>query len=119
MTTKLGAFGVADEEIGRFNRTLPPKTAVQYDARWELGLEVMRWFHYRYGLEFGFCGKIESVAKLRELMTPRYNTYFLGKGVPKKILPYLEQIIIQPRIDEFCEVFKDVLAEIELLREAQ
>jgi len=115
----LGTFGVAAEEIGRFNRTLPPKTKVQYDSRWELGLEVVRWFHYRYGVDFNFIGPVKSVQELREMMTPRYQDYFISKGVPKKTMPFLTNILIEPRIQEFCELFKDVLAEIELLREAQ
>lgn len=119
MTTMLGTFGVADEEIGRFNRTLPPKTKVQYDARWELGLEVVRWFHYRYNVDHTFIGRVNSVEELRKNMVPRYQAYFIAKGVPKKMFPALDTILIEPRIQEFCELFKDVLAEIELLREAR
>ena len=108
-------MGLQDEEIGRFSRTLPPKTAVQYDARWELGIEVVRWFHYRYAQSVSPIMLIDSVAKLHEVMGAAYNQY-LGPKFPKKVWPLCRDIVIGPRIREFEEAFKDVLAEIEILR---
>lgn len=112
----IGAIGIGlkDEEIGRFSRTLPPKTTVQYDARWELGLEVVRWFHYRY--DFVVSGQvIDSVATLHKVMGDNYDRYLSG-SFPKKVWPLCREIVITPRIREFEEMFKDVLAEIEITR---
>jgi hypothetical protein len=107
-------IGLKDEEIGRFNRTLPPKTTVQYDPGWELGLEVVRWFHYRY--DFVVSGYlIDSVATLHRVMGENYDRR-LSYHFPKKVWPLCREIIITPRIREFEEMFKDVLAEIEITR---
>lgn len=107
-------IGLRDEEIGRFNRTLPPKTTIVYDPRWELGLEVVRWFHYRYDVVVS--GQvIDSVATLHKVMGDAYDSY-LGPRFPKKVWPLCREIVITPRIREFEEMFKDVLAEIEITR---
>lgn len=118
MTTGTLGMALVDEEIGRFNRTLPPQTVVQYDPRWELGLEVMRWFHYRYDINVGHQ-VIDSVDTLRKVMLDHgYSRWYAGHGLPKKMWAHLVPVIIEPRINEFIEVFKDVLAEIEILRPA-
>ena len=116
MTTAMGTMGMATEEVGRFDRTLPPRTRVQYDPRWELGLEVMRWFHYRYGFDVGHSD-VQSVEALTTFMVNSYERY-LGARVPKKTWPIVQVAVVEPRIREFMELFKDVLAEIELLRPA-
>lgn len=112
-----GAMGIGlkDEEVGRFNRTLPPKTTVEYDARWELGIEVIRWFHYRYGQSVSPIHSIDSVEMLHKIMGTAYDQY-LGPKFPKKVWPLCREIVIGPRIREFEEMFKDVLAEIEITR---
>jgi hypothetical protein len=107
-------IGLKDEEIGRFNRSLPPKTIVQYDPRWELGLEVIRWFHYRYNHKV-YHQEIESVEALHVLMNAAYDSY-IGPRFPKKVWPLCREIVTGPRIREFEELFKDVLAEIELTK---
>lgn len=108
-------IGFKDEEIGRFSRTLPPKTTVEYDPRWELGIEVVRWFHYRYGQSVSPIQIIDSVATLHRIMNSAYDQY-LGPKFPKKVWPQWRDIVTTPRIREFEEMFKDVLAEIELVR---
>lgn len=108
-------IGLKDEEIGRFNRTLPPKTIVQYDPRWELGLEVLRWFHYRYNVGLIGHRTVESAGALTDWMYQCYD-YYLGPKFPKKIWPQCREIVAGPRIREFIEMYKDVIAEIEILR---
>jgi len=114
MALGMMGIGLKDEEIGRFNRTLPPKTVVQYDPRWELGLEVVRWFHYRYDFVVsGFL--VDSVETLHRIMMDNYDRY-LGPMFPKKVWPRCREIVAGPRIREFIEMYKDVLAEIEIVR---
>lgn len=106
-----------NEEVGRFNRTLPPKTRVEYDPRWELGLEVMRWFHYRHATRL-YHQEIDGVETLRKLFDSAYEAICKNK-IPKKSWPVVSWHIVEPHYNEFCELFKDVLAEIEILRGAR
>jgi len=106
-----GTFGVG--AVGRFARTLPPRTKVEYDPGYELMLEVRRWFHYRHDLKHKIIGEtIIDTAHLEAVMIEGYRRLFRSK---MKYWPTLEE---QARvyIQEFKDTFRDVLAEMEFTR---
>jgi hypothetical protein len=101
--------------VGVFNRTLPPKSKVNLDPGYELAIEVMRWFHYRHRARIIVPdGRIISLDHLEEIMLNGY------RSLARKWLKYWEFLEPQARehIREFKEIFKDVLAEMELTRQS-
>lgn len=108
----IGTFGMG--VVGVFNRTLPPRAKTNYDPAYELALEVQRWFHYRHSIEVLVPdSKIADTATLENVMERGYRTLFRTK------IRYWEVLepAVREHVREFKDLFKDVLAEMELTKQ--
>ena len=108
--SQVGNYGI--NTTGVFERTLPPKSRMSYDPAYELGIEVARWFHYRYSFSVHGYDRIENREKLERVMTECYRQILIRKG-HKKNFDLIKPIAVDPKINEFIALFRDVLAEME------
>lgn len=107
----VGSYGVG--HVGRFNRVLPPRTRTEYEVGYELGLEVLRWFHYRHGVDVGSPPAVRTVSQLEELLMSLYeHRVFSGRRKYWSVLQEQARAYVR----EFKDTFRDVLAEMEFIR---
>lgn len=108
-----GTFGIG--VVGVFNRTLPPRSKIIYDPGYELALEVKRWFHYRHDLIVNVTGDyINDPDHLQRTMIEGYKRILRSKMRYWDVL----QIAVMGHVNEFKEIYKDVLGEMEFTRQA-
>jgi len=105
---------------GTFVRALPPKSRrPDCNLEFELGIEVVRWFHYRHGKWVGI-NLIDGPQRCRQVLEQEYKTIICGMAGGGKnfdaMWVTLKPYVAEPHIKEFFDTYRDVLAEIELTK---
>lgn len=107
---------------GVFERMLPPKSTANYNPGFELGLEIVRWFWYRHEVRVGWY-MIDGAAHCKQTIEMLYRQvvsqlggHSRGARLTDEMWETIKDKVCSSQTAEFMDLYRDVIAEIELTR---